>query len=229
MYEKNDRSTITSMVSARKKEASYYHWGKTSWETYSVREFANRMYTDIVEINFERQLEYQSLFEQTRDPKDILEFLNLSFRDVTFDKNTLLFFDEIQASSSALTALKFLSENFPCDIICTGSMLGVAIAGSTSFPVGYISMLEMRPLNKATHDKMNNIFREYVIVGGMPEVVNNYKTSKSFTSILNDQRRIVNDYRNDMAKSPSGNVIYLPLYLLEILLKNEVIDVAYFS
>ena len=63
--------------------------------------------------------------------------------DIQFDNDTLLFLDEIQACGDAFTALKFLSEDFPCDIICSGSMLGVAVASSSSFPYGYVETWEM--------------------------------------------------------------------------------------
>src|SRR5690554_1266746 len=73
-------------------------------KTYSSRRFAEKHYEHVVEINFERQLEFVSLFESTRDPNEILAFLKLTYLDVLFDDMTLLFMDEIQASSDALTA-----------------------------------------------------------------------------------------------------------------------------
>jgi len=115
-------------------------------KTYSIREFAKKNYDQLVEINFEKQLEYGVLFEKTRRPQEILEYLQLSFLDISFDSKTLLFLDEIQASPGVLTALKFLAEEFPTDIICSGSVLGVAIASSSSFPVGYVETWEMVPL-----------------------------------------------------------------------------------
>ena len=154
--------------------------------------------------------------------------------DKSFDRNTLFFMDEIQACSDALTSLKFLAESFPCDIICSGSMLGVAIANSTSFPVGYIETWQMYPLSfmefiealgmkenviqslndcllnnlpvmEVLHNKMNDLFKEYMVVGGMPEVVNKYIETKSFKETLLVQRRIVSDYLNDMVKYADGS------------------------
>ncbi len=203
-------------------------------KTYIIREFAQEAYEDLVEINFERDLEFIDLFKKTHNPKDILQYLEVAFMDKNFNQNTLFFMDEIQACSDALTSLKFLAESFPCDIICSGSMLGVAIANSTSFPVGYIETWQMYPLSfmefiealgmkenviqslndcllnnlpimEVLHNKMNNLFKEYMVVGGMPEVVNKYIETKSFKETLLVQRRIVSDYLNDMVKYADGS------------------------
>ena len=203
-------------------------------KTYSVREFAKAYYKHVVEINFEKQVEYVNLFEKTKNPKEILAYLQLSFLEVPFDSTTLLFLDEIQASTHALTALKFLAEEFPTDIICSGSVLGVAIASTTSFPVGYVETWEMYPLTfteflwasgvddewmsrldnclvnlepliEPLHVKMNELFKDYVVIGGMPEVVKLYLQTKSYKEALSVQRRIVQDYSNDMAKYANGS------------------------
>lgn len=203
-------------------------------KTYSIRQFAKRNYKNLIEINFERELEYAELFDETRDPKEILNFLKLSFIDVSFDKNTLLFLDEIQASPNALTTLKFLSEDFPMDIVCSGSVLGVAISSTSSFPVGYVEIWDMfpltfkeylwalgleesifemlnesilthKPIESSMHKKLNDIFVDYLIVGGMPEVVSTFLENKSYRESLNVQRRIVQDYTHDFAKYASGS------------------------
>lgn len=203
-------------------------------KTFSIRRFAQENYDHVVEINFERQLEFVKLFESTRDPEEILAYLKLTYMGVPFDDNTLLFLDEIQASSDALTALKFMAETFPTDIICSGSVLGVAIASSTSFPVGYVETWDMFPLSfiefikaygvddqmiqsmetalvnysplpDVIHNKMNEIYKDYVVVGGMPEVVQAFVKNKSYREALIIQRRIVSDYSNDMAKYALGS------------------------
>ena len=84
--------------------------------------------------NFERDKKFQELFKQTKTSHDLLQYLELTYINIQFDQNTLLFLDEIQACRNAFTALKFLSEDFPCDIICSGSMLGIACSVKFVFP-----------------------------------------------------------------------------------------------
>lgn len=198
-------------------------------KTTSIRTFAKQHYTNLVEINFEQDLKYITLFQKTHNPKDILEYLSIEYMDIPFDQNTLLFMDEIQACPDAITTLKFMKESFPCDIICSGSMLGVAIAKTTSYPVGYVETWDMYPMSflefltaygidetiiqrinqsldqvsmipEILHEKMNELFTTYMIVGGMPEVVKTFIDTKSIKETLQVQRRIVTDYFNDMVK-----------------------------
>ena len=198
-------------------------------KTYSIRAFGKENYKYMVEINFERDISYIELFNKTQNPIELLDYLKISFMDIPFLKDTLLFLDEIQACPDAITALKFMSEAFSCDIICSGSMLGIAIAKTTSFPVGYVETWDMYPMSflefleavsinkdilnrinqslkrleavpEILHDKMNELFTKYMIIGGMPEVVATYAETKSIKECLMIQRRIVNDYLNDMAK-----------------------------
>lgn len=198
-------------------------------KTYVIREFASNQYKYFVEINFEKDKEYVQLFERTSNPKDLLEYFQIAFMDIPFKEDTLLFLDEIQACSPAFTALKFMKDEFPCDIICSGSMLGVAIAKTSSYPVGYVETWDMYPftfteflnaygisetilgkinhalenttdLSQSLHKKLNDYFLEYMIVGGMPEVVKCYIDTKSLKETITIQRRIVNDYLNDMVK-----------------------------
>lgn len=107
-------------------------------KTTTIREFAKQNYENLIEINFEKDLNYIKLFQRTHNPKDILEYLQIEYMNIPFNKQTLFFMDEIQACPDAITTLKFMKENFPCDIICSSSMLGVAIAKTTSYPVGML-------------------------------------------------------------------------------------------
>ena len=198
-------------------------------KTYIIRQFAHDQYDDLIEINFERDLRFKSIFEKSHDPKELLDIFKIEFMDKKLDRNTLFFMDEIQACSDAITALKFLAEDFPCDILCSGSALGVAIANSTSFPVRYVDTWEMFPMSftefltaygidpailekirscvettlpvpEILHDKMNELFNQYLMIGGMPEVVKTYVDTHSYYDCLQLQRKIVDDYLSDMVK-----------------------------
>jgi len=145
------------------------------------------------------------------------------------NENSLLFLDEIQACPRARTALKFLVEDGRFDIIASGSMLGIHYQNVPSYPTGYVDYLEMYPLdfeeflwakgidgeiidylrncfenkNKVDaqiNNKLLEIFREYIVVGGMPDVVQNFVTNNNYAEVLRLQRNIVVDYKNDIAK-----------------------------
>lgn len=199
-------------------------------KTYTIREFANHNYDHIIEVNFELDTEYVSLFEQTIKPEEIMAYIEIKNFDVDLESGeVLLFLDEIQACPQAITALKFFKERCPYDVIASGSMLGVAIASTSSFSVGYVEMWDMLPMDfeefmLAIHAKTEHIqilkdafqtkkaiaeplhelfldyFKQYLICGGMPEVVSIYVKTKSYKSMLKVQRNIINGYISDMAK-----------------------------
>lgn len=199
-------------------------------KTHSIRKFAKKEYTDVVEINFEHEKQYADFFTNAKDIHEIIQFLEIEYPRINFKSDsTLLFLDEIQACSRALSLLKFFSEDNSFDIICSGSLLGVAIAGSSSFPVGYVEMMQMYPMTfieflialgikqdtldslytcinteepipYAIHEKMNAFFDQYICCGGMPECVQTFIDTKSFLSVLKIQRQIISGYISDMAK-----------------------------
>lgn len=226
-------SELLHWYNSNSKKPLIIHGARQVGKTYSIRSFAQKKNLKLVEINFEKDLSFIELFDKTRNPQEILDFLKLSFLETSFNESTLLFLDEIQASPSAITALKFLSESFPSRIIASGSALGVAIA-STSYPVGYVetrimtpmtfieflwamnipeeiintlhsALLKLEQLPLVIHEKFNDLFKTYILVGGMPEVVQSYVTNQSYKETYMIQKRLVNDYYNDMAKYAQGS------------------------
>lgn len=142
---------------------------------------------------------------------------------------TLIFLDEIQNCPRARTSLKFFSIDKRFDVIASGSLLGINIKEVPSYPVGYVDYLELSSLDfeefcwangvsedalatiheyfitkktvpLATHERMLELFKDYIIVGGMPEAVKEYIKSHNFANVLNIQRNIIRDYENDIAK-----------------------------
>lgn len=202
-------------------------------KSYSIRKFAKANYEHVIEINFELDMYMKEVFEQTRKVEDIIAMYQLQHPETIFDQNTLLFLDEIQSSSSALTSLKFFA-NQDFDVIASGSLLGVSIAHTTSFPVGYVEMVDLHAMDfeeflianqipeaifkqlkecyeKGTmvmeplHKKMMQLFKEYIVVGGMPAVVKEYITSKNFDKVKQLQQQILNAYYADIAKYGEGS------------------------
>ena len=142
---------------------------------------------------------------------------------------TLIFFDEIQACPNARTALKFFAIDKRFDVIASGSLLGINYEQVSSYPTGYVEFLEMHPLtfreflwangvddsiisiikncyetksvvNEAMNLKLLEYFKQYIVVGGMPNVVNTFVNNHNFEEVLNIQKNILIDYKNDIAK-----------------------------
>lgn len=196
-------------------------------KTYSVREFALSRYQNVVEINFQDAASEREYFSTRRSASDILLFLQLNHPDIRFGEDTLLFFDEVQLCPELIASLKFLKEKCPCDVICSGSMLGIKINGISSFPVGYVetvimdsmtfsefllangmkeefintarkAVLQGEMVPEAIHEKFNELFTDYLICGGMPEAVKTY-VSEGLAAAIKVCRRLMHDYEMDIA------------------------------
>lgn len=198
-------------------------------KTTSVREFAKRNYAHLVEINFEKFPTAKKAFDGNLDAETIISQLSIMGFGPFVEHKTLVFFDEIQTCPNARTAIKFLVEDGRYDYIESGSLLGLNYADVSSYPVGFEYSVNMypldfeeflwakgiaknviEPLKEALHDKqpidnfmheqLSKYYREYLIVGGMPEVVKTYIQDPDFSRTLQVQRSIVDSYRDDIAK-----------------------------
>lgn len=155
--------------------------------------------------------------------------LYTSYGEQLVPHETLIFLDEIEACPNARTALKFFALDGRFDVISSGSMLGISYSKVASYPTGYVEYLKMHPLsfeeflwasgvsegiismlkacydnkekvNDAMNDRMLELFRQYIVIGGMPDVVNGFVTDHNYATALTRQRSIVKDYENDIAK-----------------------------
>ena len=199
-------------------------------KTYSVMEFGKQSYNEVAYFNFEIMSMLKSIFESDLDPIRIVTALTALSGKTISKENTLIFFDEIQAAPKALTALKYFYELAPeYHIIAAGSLLGVATQREElSFPVGKVDEINMFPLtfqeflmatnndalidviknafgeNKPMllplHEKALELYRTYLIVGGMPDCVNEYIIKKDFDFVKIKQQEIYRDYTSDMTK-----------------------------
>ena len=198
-------------------------------KTTSIREFG-KTYKSFIEINFIFNQEYKHIFNNNLDVNTIikeLSLLNPSFKFIEHD--TLIFFDEIQECPQARTAMKFLVEDGRFDYVESGSLLGVRIKNVSSLPVGFETILEMHPLtmqefciayglqpemmsylqacferktavDASVHDVLLQLFFTYIVVGGMPQVVNTYLQTRDIRRVLDVQKDILALYRLDIAK-----------------------------
>lgn len=197
-------------------------------KTWLVRELAFQEKKEIIEINFEKNIGIVSLFS-SNDPKQILLNLSSFFNKSIEPTKTLLFLDEIQAAPDLLAKLRWFYEDMPeLAVIAAGSLLEFVLENhSFSMPVGRISYMFLEPLSfeefllakeegklaeylenydigveipKILHEKLNSIFKEYLIVGGMPQAVASWVTKKSPPEVSRIQNNLLLSYRDDIAK-----------------------------
>lgn len=199
-------------------------------KTYILKEFATAYYDKFVYINFETNSRINSFFDGDLNPLHIVQYLESVSDIRIIPAETLIIFDEIQSCSRALLSLKVFYEEAPqYQIVSAGSLLGVAVnRDKYSFPVGKVDELLMYPMDfeeflwsmnrttlsreisdhfnsdltisNALHNEALELYRKYLIVGGMPAAVKEFIETGSFLTVKDFQGRIVNEYIADMAK-----------------------------
>lgn len=198
-------------------------------KTTVIREFAKTYYEHFVEVNFELDPKAKLAFEEKRDTATIISKLSLMGYGPFVKGKTLVFFDEIQSCPNARTAIKFLVEEGQFDYIESGSLLGINYKDVSSYPVGFEEQIDMYPLDFEEflwamnvgedvigmireayencqplpdffHEQMMRHYRNYLIVGGMPQVVTTYMSNADFSATLRQQKKIMKSYRDDIAK-----------------------------
>ncbi len=202
-------------------------------KTWLMKEFGRTQYEDTAYINFDANPQMQELFSADLDVQRILVGLELYIGRKINPDTTLLIFDEVQEVPKALSSLKYFYENAPqYHIVCAGSLLGIALHGGTSFPVGKVDYMKLRPLSfseflmatgrerfaelLATHDfEMITNFRQtyidalkqYYFIGGMPEVVQNFADNADFAQAREVQERILMSYEQDFSKHAPHEIV----------------------
>ena len=199
-------------------------------KTYIIKQFGKEYYDNLIYVNFETNQEMSSQIAETIDVNYIINKLELFYGEKIIPEKTLIFFDEIQANERALTSLKYFCEDAPeYHILAAGSLLGIAINREKySFPVGKVQMINMYPLSfkeflmaigreslideiqkhfdndtrmdKDIHELCLKLYRTYLVVGGMPEVVQTYLTEQKMIATIDIQAEILESYERDMTK-----------------------------
>lgn len=196
-------------------------------KTTSILAFARSNYKTVVHIDFYKHPSLAAAFRHDLAPSSIISTLEAMLDIDIAAEETLLFFDEVQACDEALTSLKyFCTDASEYDVVAAGSLLGVHVARDASYPVGYVDMLVMTPMdfeeycwalgkNKAfdlvrtsfsnlaecpIHDQMMQLYRNYLLVGGMPEVVAAHVAGTRLEGLREKQDEISVAYLADMAK-----------------------------
>lgn len=206
-------------------------------KTYSILEFGRNFYENVAYFNFETNPKLNETFEENISPDYLIPILSHIAGQTIIKEKTLIVFDEVQLCERALTSLKYFCEEVPqYHIIVAGSLLGVAVnRAKFSFPVGKVDMKTMYPMDmeefmiamgyeelavqikqcfnsnepmpSAMHDLAMELYRKYLVVGGMPECVMQFVDTQDYILVRHTQDTILNSYLNDMSKYNNLNEI----------------------
>ena len=203
-------------------------------KTEAVRHFAEESYASFVEINFVERPEFKEIVRDGYSVDSLIRNISIidpSFRLVPHE--TLIFFDELQEFPEIATSLKFFAQDGRFDVICSGSLLGIQVKHVKSFSVGYQEtetlhsldfeeflwgcgyrdeqiaglldpIMSRRPFGAAVKNTMDRLFMDYCVTGGMPDVLETYFVNGTFERVPQTQRRILEDYREDIRKYAEG-------------------------
>ena len=206
-------------------------------KTFSIREFG-KSFKAFVEINFVETPEAVEIFKGAKSSSDILLRLSALTTVPLIKGETLIFFDEVQKCPEIVTAIKFLVDEGSYRYILSGSLLGVELKDLRSEPVGYMGVKDMYPIDfeefiscigvnkdivstlrqaweqrtpvdQLIHTKMTELFRLYLIVGGMPAVVSKYLETNNLQEVMTIQQDIIRLYKRDIAQYDPNNKLYI--------------------
>ncbi len=231
MYDK-----LVSWKNDKSRKALLITGARQIGKTFLIREFGRQNYENFVEINFITEPRAALIFDGNLNAETLIMNLTAYLRAPMVPDKTMVFFDEIQECPAARTAMKFLIEDGRFDYIESGSLLGVNYKEVQSYPVGYEETLQMYPMdfeefalangvqvetvsylkecfNKAAvvsdaiHQTMSDLFRYYVIIGGMPAVVQRFVDTHDIGEVLKIQTDILAMYRQDITKYSQNDKI----------------------
>lgn len=204
-------------------------------KTFLIRVIGKKLYKNFHEINLLDDFNSYKVFEKIKNAQDFYLQLSSYFgRELGDKKDTIIFLDEIQVYPHILTMLKFLKDDDKFSYICSGSELGITLNKTTSIPMGYIDILKMYPLDfeeflyangvgddvvtnlkdsfnkkesisEALHIRIMNLFRKYLLVGGMPDAVNTFLENNNIQFVRDIHTEITNFYKDDATKYDKQN------------------------
>ena len=206
-------------------------------KTYALLAFGREHYENVAYFNFETTPSLAKTFEESLEPSYLIPILSRIANQTIVREKTLVIFDEVQLCERALTSLKYFCEQAPgYHVIAAGSLLGVAVnRGKFSFPVGKVDIKTLYPMDmeefllacgeqelveqihicfendspmpSALHEAALRRYREYLVVGGMPDCVSKFVETGDYTLIRHIQQTILQSYLNDMSKYNETNEI----------------------
>lgn len=203
-------------------------------KTFIIKHFAKAHYENFIEINFLKNESAKRIFQNIEDEKDVLVKLSAFAQRELNRGKTLVFFDEVQECPDVVTYIKFLVQDGTCHYILSGSLLGVELKNVRSVPVGFMDEVRMfpldfeefvlangelpvliekareawlarKPLDQFYHERLAKLFRLYLVVGGMPAVVQRFLDTHDIAAVMAEQRQILVEYRKDITKYDEQN------------------------
>lgn len=229
MLKRKIEQTLKNWKADPQKKALCIIGARQVGKTTAVRQFAAQAYECFLELNFLDDREAARIFESETGTEQILLRLSAYARQPLVPGKTLILLDEVQECPQARTAVKFLVEDGRYDYVETGSLLGVKVKEIRSYPVGFETLVNMYPLDfeeflwavnlpdpvmnhlaaayrdrvpvdEVIHHQMMNLFRQYLVIGGMPAAVQTFLDTRNVKETVLVQKRIMDLYRLDIAK-----------------------------
>ena len=202
-------------------------------KTWLMKEFGKIAYENVLYINFDSNARMAELFTSDLNIERILLGLEIYTEQKILPEKTLIIFDEVQEVPKSLSSLKYFYENAPqYHIVCAGSLLGIALHGGTSFPVGKVNFMKLYPLSykeflmalgKEQLAKLLDVqdypmitafkqtyieaLKQYYFVGGMPEAVLRFAETKDFVQVREVQKNILGAYEQDFSKHSPHDIV----------------------
>lgn len=230
---RNEMSYLLAWKRSPRRKPLIIRGARQVGKTWMMREFGRREYTNTAYLNFESSPNLKTLFTADFDVRRILAAIQIETGITPQPESTLIILDEIQEAPGALTALKYFHENAPqFHLVTAGSLLGVALSGKGSFPVGKVEFLDLYPFSFPEflvalgeqslydavrgHDwKLVDTFKsrlierlkQYYFVGGMPEAVSAFSLRTDFREVREIQKRILIAYEQDFSRHAPHAVV----------------------
>lgn len=223
-------SHITKYLTHNENKVLIVSGARQVGKSFIIRHVANKLFPNFIELNLIKDYEGERLFEKVRTTDDFYLTLSMIAGDkLGTVEDTIIFLDEIQQYPHLLTMMKFLREENRFRYVASGSLLGVTLKKSTSIPLGSIDIMQMYPmdfeefliangfgndaiefmrsqfikresLSESMHSRVMDLFKRYLLVGGMPEAVNTFLTTHNIVKIRDIQREIHDLYSIDASK-----------------------------
>ena len=238
MIERKIETKLKEFFKEKPQKALLVTGARQIGKTYSIRRVGKAMFKSFVEINLIENKQAAKIFEAAENSQEILLRVSALSDQPLIPGETLIFIDEVQEAKELVTAIKFLVEDGRYQYVLSGSLLGVELQDLRSVPVGYMNIFEMFPLDfeefssanqvsnavidalhtcferktpvdPIIHEKMLELFRLYLMVGGMPAAVSAYLETNDLKNVIQIQQEIVRLYKKDIAKYDPQNKLYL--------------------